>query len=52
MAGITSTAVCPEDVRAWGQELDQVVQRIAGRFARSEARDRVRAYLMGSGSRG
>jgi SRSO17 transposase len=47
MAGITSTAVGPEDVRAWGQELDQVVPRRAGRFARSEARDRVRASLIG-----
>jgi SRSO17 transposase len=48
MVGSTSTAaVGPNDVRAWGQELDQVVERIAGRFARSEARRRVRAYLVG-----
>jgi SRSO17 transposase len=43
----TPTAVRPDDVRAWGRELDQVVDRIAGRFARSEARRRVRAYLVG-----
>jgi SRSO17 transposase len=47
MAVVTSTAVRPEDVHAWGEELEQVVRRIAGRFARSEARDRVRAYLTG-----
>jgi SRSO17 transposase len=47
MAGSTSAAVRPEDVRSWAQQLDQVVARIAGRFARSEARDRVRAYLTG-----
>ena len=48
MAGSTTTAaVRPDDVRAWGRELDQVVDRIAGRFARSEARRRVKAYLVG-----
>ena len=43
----TGSAVRPDDVRAWGRELDQVVDRIAGRFARSGARRRVRAYLVG-----
>jgi hypothetical protein len=47
MAGSTATAIRPDDVRAWGREPDQVVDRIAGRFARSEARQRVRAYLVG-----
>ena len=47
MAGSTTTALRPDDVPAWGRELDQVVDRIAGRFARSEARPRVRAYLVG-----
>src|SRR5688500_4653314 len=49
MAGSTTTtaAVRPDDVQAWGRELDRVVDRIAGRFARSEARRRVRAYLVG-----
>src|SRR5439155_11867421 len=41
------TTVSPEDVHAWGQQLESVVQRIASRFARSEARGRVRAYLVG-----
>ncbi len=31
----------------WGAELDRVVQQIGPRFARSEARQRVRAYLLG-----
>src|SRR5262245_56956593 len=43
----TPTVLHPNDVRTWGRELDQVVDRIAGRFARSEARQRVRAYLVG-----
>jgi SRSO17 transposase len=43
----TATAVCPEDVHAWGQQLDSVVERISSRFARTEARARVRAYLVG-----
>jgi len=42
-----ATIVSPEDVQAWGQQLDSVVHRIASRFARSEARRRVRAYLIG-----
>jgi SRSO17 transposase len=46
MASI-ATAVSPEDVHAWGQQLESVIQRIASRFARSEARGRVRAYLVG-----
>jgi SRSO17 transposase len=43
----TATTVGPDDVCTWGRELEQVVARIAGRFARSEARGRVRAYLTG-----
>ena len=36
-----------EAVRNWGRELDTVASRIGARFARSETRDRVRAYLIG-----
>ena len=43
----TGSAVCPEDVQGWGQQLDELAQRIGARFPRSEARDRVRAYLVG-----
>jgi SRSO17 transposase len=43
----TGSAVRPEDVREWGQQLDEVTRRIGARFARSETRDRVRAYLVG-----
>jgi SRSO17 transposase len=43
----TGSAVRPEDVRDWGQQLDEVARRIGARFARSETRDRVRAYLVG-----
>jgi len=43
----TGSAVRPEDVREWGQQLDEVTRRIGARFARSETRDRVRAYLIG-----
>jgi SRSO17 transposase len=43
----TGSAVRPEDVRDWGQQLDAVARRIGARFARSETRDRVRAYLVG-----
>src|SRR3954465_2516241 len=43
----TGSAVRPEDVRDWGQQLDEVAHRIGARFARSETRDRVRAYLAG-----
>src|SRR3954470_12478191 len=46
MASIGSV-VAPEDVRVWAQQLDSVAQRIGARFARSETRDRVRAYLVG-----
>ncbi len=42
-----ATIVSPEDVLSWGQQLDSVVDRIASRFARSEARGRARAYLLG-----
>ncbi len=40
------SVVRPEVVREWGQQLDKVVRRIETRFARSETRDRVRAYLI------
>src|SRR5262245_43564308 len=43
----TGSAARPEDVRAWGQQLDEVARRIGARFPRSETRDRVRAYLVG-----
>jgi SRSO17 transposase len=43
----TGSVVRPEDVRDWGQQLDAVARRIGARFARSETRDRVRAYLVG-----
>jgi SRSO17 transposase len=43
----TGSAVRPEDVRDWGQQLDAVARRIGSRFARSETRDRVHAYLVG-----
>jgi SRSO17 transposase len=43
----TGSAVCPEDVRGWGQQLNEVARRIGERFPRSETRDRVRAYLAG-----
>jgi SRSO17 transposase len=43
----TGFIVSPEDVREWGQQLDEVVRRIGARFARSETRTRVRAYLTG-----
>src|SRR3954463_2153795 len=43
----TGSAVRTEDVREWGQQLDQVARRIGARFPRSETRDRVRAYLVG-----
>jgi SRSO17 transposase len=41
------SVVCTEDVRAWGQQLDDVAHRIGARFPRSETRDRVRSYLIG-----
>ena len=46
---MTTTRPCVEfeDVRDWGRELDAVAGRIGARFARSETRDRVRAYLIG-----
>jgi SRSO17 transposase len=43
----TGSVVRPEDVCDWGQQLDSVARRIGARFARSETRDRVRAYLIG-----
>jgi SRSO17 transposase len=43
----TGSAVHLDDVRDWGQQLDSVARRIGARFARSETRDRVRAYLVG-----
>ncbi len=46
MAGIGSV-IREEDVRRWGHQLDTVAHRIGARFARSETRDRVRAYLIG-----
>jgi SRSO17 transposase len=39
--------VRPEEIRDWGHQLDSVALRIGARFARSETRDRVRAYLIG-----
>src|SRR3954454_17398241 len=43
----TGSAVRPEDVHEWGQQLDDVARQIGARFPRSETRDRVRAYLVG-----
>jgi SRSO17 transposase len=43
----TGSVVDPEDVREWGQQLDEVARRIGARFPRSETRERVRAYLVG-----
>jgi SRSO17 transposase len=43
----TGSVVRPEEVRDRGQQLDVVARRIGARFARSETRDRVRAYLVG-----
>ena len=43
----TRSAVEFEDVRDWGRELNAVAGRIGARFARTETRDRVRAYLIG-----
>jgi SRSO17 transposase len=43
----TGSAVRTEDVREWGQQLDEVARRVGARFPRSETRDRVRAYLVG-----
>ena len=43
----TGSAVAPDDVQRWGQQLDDVARRIAARFARSETRGRVRDYLVG-----
>ena len=43
----TGSVVRLEDVRDWGHQLDTVARRIGARFARSETRDRVRAYLVG-----
>src|SRR3954466_2720271 len=43
----TGSAVRPEDVRDWGQQLDEVARRIGARFPRSETRDRGRPSLVG-----
>jgi SRSO17 transposase len=43
----TGSVVTPDHVRDWGRQLDAVARRIGARFARSETRDRVRAYLVG-----
>ncbi len=43
----TGSVVSPEDVRQWGQQLDEVARRIGARLPRSETRTRVRAYLAG-----
>jgi SRSO17 transposase len=43
----TGSAVTTDDVREWGQQLDEVARRIGARFARGETRDRARAYLAG-----
>ena len=43
----TGSAARPEDVHNWGRQLDEVARRIGARFARSETRARVRAYLVG-----
>src|SRR4051794_36038628 len=43
----TASAVLPEDVHGWGQQLDELARRVGARFPRSETRDRVRAYLVG-----
>lgn len=43
----TGSAVRPEDVQGWGQQLDELAERIGARFPRSETRGRVRAYLIG-----
>jgi SRSO17 transposase len=43
----TGSAVRHDEVPEWGQQLDEVARRIGARFARSETRDRVRAYLVG-----
>jgi hypothetical protein len=37
----------PDAVGAWGDGLAALHARIAGRFARSEVRERVRRYLVG-----
>src|SRR3954452_17601150 len=43
----TGSVVRPEDVRDWGHRLDAVARLIGARFARSETRARVGAYLVG-----
>lgn len=43
----TDSVVCPEEVQAWGLQLEELARRIGVRFPRSETRDRVRAYLVG-----
>ena len=47
MGGEAAQAVTQADVEGWASSLDAVQQRIGVRFARSEQRQRVRAYLDG-----
>jgi len=44
---VVKNDVSTEDVQGWAAELDAVRQRLAGRFLRSEPRQRVLAYLQG-----
>jgi SRSO17 transposase len=37
----------PSSIRRWSEGLEELHQRIAGRFARSEARERVKRYFVG-----
>jgi SRSO17 transposase len=39
--------VAQSEVQGWAEKLDDVVRRLAGRFARAEPRRRVAAYLRG-----
>lgn len=45
--GLAGDEVMPTDVVGWLAGLDGVTARIGPRFARSEQRQRVRAYLAG-----
>ena len=47
MAEANEAAADIEEVRAWAAGLEALHARIAGRFARSEPRQRARAYLRG-----
>src|SRR5687768_10266264 len=44
---VMSTTVTVKAVHTWAEELEQVHARLGPRFARSEPRQRVRAYLGG-----